>query len=655
MAGSPRLLQAGAGHTRPKNSRPQRGPGDNGDVRDVAAGVVWGLLVLAAGGCGRGAGTPGTTPAATPAVPRHVLLVTIDTLRADRVGAYGSATARTPHLDALAAAGLRATHAYATAPVTLPSHASILTGRYPPAHGARHNGMALPDGAVTLATVFKAAGFATGAFVSAFPLDRRFGLTVGFDVYGDRWARAPDGRPTDERAGQVTVDEALAWRRSTGDARTFLWVHLFEPHAPYGDAGSGRAVSARYDDEIAEADRQVGRLLDGLGPARAETLVVVTADHGEAFGEHGEIGHSVFIYDTTLQVPLIVQGPGAAQGLRREPVSLVDIAPTVLALTGVQTSAPLDGEALGLDRGPGPPAAPPRQLYAETMAPYEDFGWSPLRSVRAGVTKYILAPTPELYDTAADALEATNLIATHQAEAARLKAAVATFARSPTPAAASALTPDARRRLQSLGYLGGSGPQAGELLADPKDRRELAARLAEVTSGELSGPALETALTRILADDPRNPQAALRLGYARVARGDCPGAVPQFRTAIAAGMPTADAHLGLAGCLVGLQRLAEATRVLEDAAEVEPGNPVVMANQGLVRSDGGRPAEAVPFFRRALALDPDLHQARFGLAIALARSGDREGASREASELLSRLPAIAPQRAEVARLLAALR
>lgn len=585
----------------------------------------------------------------------HVVLITIDTLRADRLGVYGYGKARTPHLDALGAAGLLATRAYATAPVTLPSHASILTGRYPPAHGARHNGVALPDGAVTLATVFKAAGFATGAFVSAFPLERRFGLAAGFDVYGDRWARAPDGRPTDERAGQLTVDEALAWRRSTGDARTFLWVHLFEPHTPYGDARTGRAVSDRYDDEIAEADRQVGRLLDGLGPARAETLVVVTADHGEAFGEHGEIGHSVFVYDTTLQVPLIVQGPGAAQALWREPVSLVDIAPTVLALTGVQTSAPLDGEALSLDRRPGPPAAPPRQLYAETMAPYEDFGWSPLRSVRAGATKYILAPTPELYDTAADALEATNLIANHQAEAARLRAAVATFAASPTPAAASALTPDARRRLQSLGYLGGSGPRAGEPLADPKDRRELAARLAEVTSGELSGPALETALTRILADDPRNPQAALRLGYARVARGDCRGALPQFRTAIAAGMPTADAHLGLAGCLAGMQRLAEAARVLEDAAAVEPGNPVVMANQGLVRSDGGRPAEAVPFFRGALALDPELHQARFGLAIALARTGDREGASREASELLSRLPAIAPQRAEVARLLAALR
>lgn len=633
--------------------------GDNGAVRALWRGMTWGWLGIAAAGCGGAAPSPPAEPAAAPAarvVPKHVLLVTIDTLRADRIGAYGYAQARTPNLDALAASGLRVTHAYATAPVTLPSHASILTGRYPPAHGARHNGIALHVGTATLATTLRDAGFATGAFVSAFPLDHRFGLAAGFDVYGDRWARQPDGRPADERAGQLTVDEALAWRRSARDARTFLWVHLFEPHAPYGDAGTGRSVSDRYDDEVAEADRQVGRLLDGLGAARAETLVVVTADHGEAFGEHGEIGHSLFIYDTTLQVPLILSGPGVARGLLPDPVPLVDIAPTVLAATAVQAAAPLDGEALRQDRGLRPRDQPPRLFYAETMAPFEDFGWSPLRSVRAGVSKYILAPTPELYDTAADAGEAVNLASTRQAEAARLKAAVATFtAAAPASAASTTLTPEARRRLQSLGYLGGSGPRAGETLADPKDRRALAARLAEVTSGELRGPALETALTRILADDPRNPQAALRLGYARVARGDCRAAMPQFRTAIASGMPTADAHLGLAGCLAARQDAAGALEALDAGAVVEPGNPVIVANQGAVRSDAGRPAEAVPFLRRAVQLDPDLHQARFNLAIALARTGDRAGASAEAATLLGRLPAGSPQRPEVERLLSALR
>jgi len=593
-------------------------------------------------------------PPAAAVVPRHVLLVTIDTLRADRVGAYGYAKARTPHLDRLAADGLRADSAFATAPVTLPSHASVLTGRYPPAHGARHNGVALPEGTVTLATALKTAGFATGAFVSAFPLDRRFGLAAGFDVYGDRWARGADGRPADERPGQLTVDDALVWRGAAGDARTFLWVHLFEPHAPYGDASTGRAVGDRYDDEIAEADRQVGRLLDGLGAARAETLVVVTADHGEAFGEHGEIGHSLFVYDTTLRVPLILQGPGAARGRVAHPVSLVDVAPTVLAWLGVP-APPMDGQVIALDPGPSPAGGAARTLYAETQAPFEDFGWSPLRSVRAGMSKYILAPTPELYDTAADAAETVNLATTRTAEAAQLKAAVARYATTGVPAAATAPTPEARRRLQSLGYLGGRGPSAGQPLADPKDRREMAARLAEVTSGELTGAALETALRALRRDDPRNPQVALRLGYLLVARGDCRAATPHLRAAIASGMPTADAHLGLAGCLAAARDFTGAARVLGEAVVVEPGNPVVLANLGGVRSDAGAPQAALPFFRQALDLDPDLHQARFGLAIALARSGDRQAAEAEASELLRRLPADAPQRPEVTRLLGALR
>jgi len=615
-------------------------------------------MATCAGACSRPGVTSGADAASGPGLPaRHVLLVTIDTLRADRVGAYGYRAARTPHLDALAADGLRATRAYAAAPVTLPSHASLLTGRYPPAHGARHNGVALDGGVTTVATVLKAAGFATGAFVSAFPLDRRFGLAPGFDVYGDHLPRGVDGRPADERPGQATVDEALAWRRTTGAARTFLWVHLFEPHAPYGDAGTGRAIGDRYDDEVAAADHQVGRLLEGLGTARAETLVVVTADHGEAFGEHGEIGHSMFVYDTTLHVPLILQGPGTPRRGRLEaPVSLVDVVPTLLEGLQVPAAGAMDGQSLRLADGPAPSARPGRELYAETMAPFEDFGWSPLRSVRAGLLKYILAPAPELYDTAADAGETTNLAASQQADAARLKAAVASYAgpRSPS-ASADGVAPDVRRRLQSLGYLGGSGARPGQTLADPKDRRDLAARLAEITSGELRGPALEAALTRVLADDPHNPQAHLRLGYEVLARGDCRAAMPHFRQAIDAGMPGADAYLGLAACLAARKSWADALGVLDAAAAVEPGNPVVIANQGAVRSDSGRPADAVPYLERALALDADLHQARFTLALALARAGDRVAASAAATELLRRLPAGAPQRPEVERLLAALR
>src|SRR5262249_11689071 len=248
----------------------------------------------------------------------NLLLITIDTLRADHVGAYGYTRARTPTLDALAASGARFDRAYAPAPITLPSHATLLTGRYPLGHSARDNGMPVSATVPTLATELHDRRFKTAAFVAAFPLDHQFGLNRGFDVYGDNLPRQPDGQPANERPADAVVSDAIAWLHqlnpqsptnppsAISNQQFFLWVHLLDPHAPYGDPSSQRPVPDRYDEESATADRAVGRLLDALGPARAGTLVVAAADHGEAFGEHGEYAHSIFIYDTTLRVPLIV-------------------------------------------------------------------------------------------------------------------------------------------------------------------------------------------------------------------------------------------------------------------------------------------------------------------------------------------------------------
>jgi len=602
---------------------------------------LWRVALLAALAVGCRAPAP---PAA-----RHLVLVTIDTLRADRVGAYGYGPARTPRLDGLAGAGVRFDAAFTVAPLTLPAHASILTGRRPPGHGARHNGMVMAA-VPTLATVLDAAGFATGAFVAAFPLDRRFGLTPGFDVYGDRLPRGADGRPANERPGRRVVDEALAWWQAQR-GRTFLWVHLFEPHAPYGDAADRAPVGERYDAEIAEADRQLGRLLDGLGARRPDTLVVVAADHGEAFGEHGEIGHSLFVYDTTLRVPLVVAGPGVpVAAVVAAPVSLIDLMPTALARLAVPAPA-ADGVDLSAAMAGAPLAA--RSLYAESFAPLLDFGWSPLRSLRDGTWKYIAAPRPELYDMAADAGETRDRRAEVPDVARRLAASVAAI--SGDEPTAMPVAGETARRLQSLGYVSARSAGAAVTRADPKDRREVAARLAAVTSGEVTGPALEPALRAILADDAGNPQALLRLGVVLAATGRCGEAEGRFADAIAAGMPTADAHLGLAGCLAGRGRVGEALEVLGRADAVEPGNPVVLANRGLLLSDGGRAGEAVPWLARAVELDPDFHQARFGLAIALARDGQRAAAATEARTLLTRLDPAAPQRAEVARLVDALK
>ncbi len=587
-----------------------------------------------------------------PAKPVSVLLITIDTLRADHVGSYGSTGARTPALDRLAAEGVQAEHAWAAAPLTLPSHASILSGLYPPSHGSRHNGVAVLDTVPTLASVLKAKGLATAAFVSAFPLDRRFGLARGFDVYDDEMPRPEGGAPLNERAGRDTVDRATAWLASHAAQPFFLWVHLFEPHAPYGDPSAGGSPRVRYAAEVTTADQQVDRLLRALGPADAHTLVVATSDHGEAFGEHGEIGHSVFVYDTTLRVPLLLRGPGVPVGVQiKGDVSLVDVAPTILDVFGGVIDA--DGRSLVPAFTSG--RADSRTIYAESFAPLLDFGWASLRSVRADGWKFIAAPAPELFDLRQDPAETRNVIAAQAARGADMDAQVSRWS-GPELSAPAKVSTDAARRLQSLGYLQGSPSSVGAgRRADPKDRVAVASRIAEVTSGEVQGAALIAALNAILRDDPRNPQAHLRLGYTYLNDGHCAKAEPHLRAALDAGVPSADAGLGLAICRSQAGDGPGARGALLAARASEPGNPVVAANLGLLALEENRLNEATHELRVALDRDPLLHEARFGLARALARAGNRPAAAAEGQVLLGLLPASAPQRPEVERFLRALR
>ena len=611
-------------------------------------------------------GCSASGPAAKPTA-RNLVLITIDTLRADHVGAYGWSRARTATLDGLAKNGALFDRAFAAAPITLTSHATLLTGRYPPGHGARDNGLRISPTVPTLATELHAKGFATAAFVAAFPLDHQFGLNRGFDVYGDRLPRGADGRIANERPAADVVNDAIAWLRTLSNPQSnpqstirnpqfFLWVHLFEPHAPYGDpatAGSRPAID-RYDDEIAIADREAGRLLAALGPAIANTLVVVAGDHGEAFGEHGEYAHSIFVYDTTLHVPLLMSGPGIAAGTRvHDPVTLADVAPTIMHALGLPL-ADVDGIDLSPALAHSP--LPLRDLYAESFAPLVEFGWAPLRAVRAGAWKMIAAPKPELFDVERDPGEQTNTIALQSDVARRLDARVSRYSTDSLDANGSPVNDEAAQRLRALGYSSGSGsairnPQSAMSRPDPKDRRELAGRIAQVTSGELSGPALLAALEGIVRDDPRNGQAQVRLGYARLQAGDCTRAEPAFHAAAAAGLPGADVHLGLATCLGRRGDLAGAERALGEARRVEPDNPIVIANLGLLQASKGDLPAAIKSLSAALAADPGLDEARFNLAIAYAKSGRRADAAATARELLARLPPTAPQRSEVERLL----
>ena len=605
------------------------------------------VLCIAAFGCGT---TKNSAPAPTTSAS-NLVIITIDTLRADHVGAYGYNIAHTPTLDRLAREGARFTHAYATAPITLTSHASLMTGRYPAGHGARHNGMRIDPKTPTLAETLAASGFATAAFIAAFPLDRRFGLIKGFQTYGDRMPPGRNGRAINERPGREVVDEAIAWLTSHRDRRFFLWVHLFEPHSPYGDPSDPRHLPAlaRYDEEISEADRQAGRLLEALEPVRGSTLVVASADHGEAFGEHGEIGHSIFVYDTTLRVPLIATGPGVSAGHTIDGrVSLIDVAPTVIHQLGL---ARFDADGIDLGSAFTGSPVPDRDLYAETFAPLLDFGWSPLHAVRSRQWKYIEAPHPELYDISRDPNEDHDLSQSERITTAQLHDRVGR--QSATTLQASTIDAEARARLQALGYLSGTPGPAQTNRADPKDKKVEAARLAEVTSGELTGQELERALRAILSTDPGNPQANLRLGYVLLESNRCHDAIPRFQSAVAAHLPSADAHLGLAACEASERRFDAAAATLREADRIEPGNPLVSANLGIVLSDGGRPADAIAPLQRALTVDPDLHQARFNLAIAFARLGRPGEAATTAEDLLRRLPADAPQRGEVERLIRA--
>ena len=479
------------------------------------------ILIVLAASCRES--SPPPSPAA-----RNLIVFTIDTLRADRVGAYGDSSARTPTMDDLARTGVRFTQAFAVAPITLTSHASIMTGRYPPGHAARHNGIRMSADVPTLAEALGRAGFATGAFVGAFPLDRRFGLQRGFTAYGDRMPPGQPGRPANERPGRDVADEAIAWLNQHRSSRFFLWVHFFEPHAPYGNSSDGRPIAARYGDEVAEADLQMRRVLDAAGDSRSSTLVVATGDHGEAFGEHGEVAHSVFVYDTTLRVPLIISGPGVSHQQVDTPVSHVDLAPTLVRLLGLPA---MDADGIDLTSVLNGVTAPARELYAESFAPLLDFGWSPLRAVRADGWKFIEAPRPELYAVGQDPGERRDLATTDASRVEALRARLKRYG-------SAALTPEsllpmktdaeARARLRALGYASGD-PSTSATRADPKDRRDLAAQLARINSGELGPKELEGALRDIIRLDPRNPQAHLRLGYVLVESGRCPEAVRHFQ------------------------------------------------------------------------------------------------------------------------------
>ncbi|MFQ5791363.1 MAG: sulfatase, partial [Acidobacteriota bacterium] len=377
--------------------------------------TVYGCVLLAA--------FAGCTPRSAP--PVNVLLITIDTLRADRVGCYGYAAPTTPHIDSMAEEGVVFEKAIAQAPVTLPSHASLLTGTYPPTHGVRDNvTYQLSEASLTLAEVLEKQGYETAAFIGAFPLHRRFGLGQGFSHYDDRVGSQREAAAGffAERRAEAVVDAALEGLGRVKSRPFFYWVHLFDPHVPYDPPSPVRErFRDSYDGEVAYVDSQVGRLLQGLERARLsdETLIVLTSDHGESLGDHGERTHGFFIYDTTMHVPLILRHPSLGRPRRVDgQVRSVDIMPTVLDLLQVPVPREVQGESLR----PALAGEPfDRPAYTESYVPLVNFHWSPLRGLRYQGWKYIEAPRPELYDLSRDPDEEDNRFEAEPERAASLR------------------------------------------------------------------------------------------------------------------------------------------------------------------------------------------------------------------------------------------
>lgn len=415
----------------------------------------------------------------------NLLLVTLDTTRADHLGCYGYAAVETPTIDALAGNGATFDHAVTPVPATLPAHCTILTGLEAPNHGVRTNGhFNLADDKVTLAEVLKDGGYATSAFVATYVLNRRFGSSQGFDTYDDVFQRTggdPKGRPVPRRADFQT-DAAIAWLtdhlKAEPDKPFFSWVHYFDPHLPYDPPGEigKKYAEAPYDGEIAYTDRHFGRLMDFLSSRDLvdRTLIVVTADHGEGLFEHLEKDHSRLVYDTTMHVPLIISSPqlhGAACRVDDVTVGLIDIMPTVLSLLGVEHDLAFDGLDLMTDTVPGD-----RVIYIETLAPLLYHGWASLHGVRSVRAKYIQSPLPEYYDLANDRRELNNLMTSDanvaRAMSDRLKAILSQWPTVEESAkTADRLTNRVAQNLAALGYVStrGAEPSESATRPDPKD------------------------------------------------------------------------------------------------------------------------------------------------------------------------------------------
>lgn len=594
-----------------------------------ASAVVLGTIVALAG-CD---GPP-------PPSARSVILVTLDTTRADRVGAYGGSTVPTPRLDSVAAGGVTFLDAFSQVPLTLPSHSSILTGRYPATHGVRHNGIfRLPEGEQTLAEQLAGEGFETAAFVAAYVLNRGYGTEQGFATYDDVPIDRFEGGRDQLFEAQRTADEVNArvfeWldARAGRDDRVFLWVHYYDPHDPYEPPErDGRTLHGQgYDREISYLDHAFGDLLDRLRDDRLleRSILVVVGDHGESLGEHDERTHGIFLYDAVLRVPFLVRAPGLLPAGQRVggPVELVDVAPTILDLLGMPGLDGADGRSL-LPRVRGEEDGGSALAHAESLMSHIEFGWAELRAVHDGRFKYIEAPTPELYDVVADPGETANLAPNDPDRAGEMAALVATWRLateqdSAPDQAVRELTAEELARLQSLGYMqaGVATYDHGVERPDPKDRiAEL--RALDDARDALADGRLDEALAgvdAILDTNPGNHNARMTRIAVLIEFGRYAEAENEARAGLTLATTGADPQPAVArklqrfvGATLRIQgRTDEAEEVYRTMIGEDPDDDLAPVDLARMLAESGRPREALDLLAPVTARSP-----RDGMALA---------------------------------------
>lgn len=622
--------------------------------------------------------TPGRVPATSSpnsdAEYPNVILVTIDTLRADHLACYGYTRIKTPNIDSLASAGIRFADAVAQVPLTLPSHCSILTGTYPSFHRVQDQTGHLPENRTTLARLLKAQGYATAAFVSSFVLNSQCGLNEGFDHFDDAFGSSRVSRADElKRRGDQSLSRAVAWMARVESAKLFVWLHLYDPHAPYTppEPFRSRYAGRPYDGEIAFVDSLIGELTHFLKNKGSywKTLIVFTADHGEDLGDHGEDTHGFFVYDSTVRIPLIIKAPEERfrATVIREAVQSVDIAPTILQMLSLPPGRDMQGKSLlSLIMHKGWHAD---SAIGETYYPFLHFGWSPLFFLRTDRYKFIDAPNPELYDLQRDPGELRNLFSMQRPLADRMRKQLfelqnRTGASEAPPAAARTVDEAVLEKLKSLGYVGYENhPSVSEVgdyrkLPDPKEKlgiynrfqsavldeqnnrlRDAIRKLSQLTTldANLLDAYIDLGLCykrlgeydsavekfkEALRRDPRNTIAAYNLAHTYALAGRTEEAMVGFRRTLQISPYESKALTGLGIAYQLRGDMKQAMAEYESALQINPSDWTALANLGSASLSRGNSDRAIAYLKRALEINPKDAEAYNTLGSALLVKGD---------------------------------